>query len=675
MPPSVQTLGASAYRGDIDGLRAVSVLLVVGFHAGVTPLAGGYVGVDVFFVISGYLVTGILVRSVLEHDHISLRDFYARRIRRLLPLSATVLLTTLLVGLWALPPLGRRGLLGDATGAALYVANWRFAGQATAYSDHAVTDGLLLHYWSLSIEEQFYLLWPLLIVAAAALVRRRPHRFVPVVTGLLVLVVGGSFAASVVLTSRLGPEAYYLTHTRLWEMGAGALLALGLPRLRPLAPRLAGAVAGGGLAAIAVAALTYDAETPYPGYLALVPTLGAVAVIAAGARSRNRFGQALGIRPLRYLGRLSYAWYLWHWPVIGLALLTRDRLEVDAGDQVVIAVAVVVSLGLSALSHRFVENPLRHAPWLEAATWRNLAFGFALTALPVVAVVAFSVLGDTGRSALEVGADAMTPVEASEDVVSVGPEDCHADQHSVAPSLPCAFGDLEARSTVALVGDSHARHWLPALDAVAADRGWRLLSLTKSACTPFDVTTWNENFEREYVECEAWRRAVIDHLADLDDLELVIVSQSSGQRGAVVDEGERDLDDRRFARTWGEGAARSFARLTDAADHVVVLRDTYWSPEDVPGCLSANTDDPSACALTRAEHGNRDEPMFDATAAVAPPEVSFLDPRPLVCSDDPCAMVTADGIIKYRDRHHLTETFSLQLADELGRAIDEVRNR
>ncbi|HUH07103.1 MAG TPA: acyltransferase, partial [Egibacteraceae bacterium] len=220
------------YRRDIDGLRAVSLLLVIGFHSGLGLFAGGYVGVDVFFVLSGYLITGLLVKEHQRTGRISLTDFYARRIRRLLPMSGLVLVSTVLAGLWLLPPLSRMSLVHDARAAALYIANWRFSRQATAYSDAEVTDALLLHYWSLSVEEQFYFLWPLLIFGVGWFVgRRRRELFIPTLSVVLGALIAASLWASLTLTAVRGPEAYYVTHTRLWELGVGGALALLVPAM------------------------------------------------------------------------------------------------------------------------------------------------------------------------------------------------------------------------------------------------------------------------------------------------------------------------------------------------------------------------------------------------------------------------------------------------------------
>jgi peptidoglycan/LPS O-acetylase OafA/YrhL len=670
--------GERSYRTDIDGLRALSILLVVAFHAGWERFGGGYVGVDVFFVLSGYLITGLLIKEYRTQGRISLTEFYARRIRRLLPLAAVVLVVTLALGLWLLPPLSRVELVGDARAAALYFANWRFASQATAYSDAAVTDALLLHYWSLSVEEQFYLLWPLLVVAAGWWARRKSWlRFDLVLGGFLASLVIASLGSSVLLTSRLGPGAYYATHTRLWEMGIGAGLALVLPRLARPRPVVAEAMGVLGLGAVVGTAVIYDATTAFPGIAALVPVIGTVLLLIAGSQRSTRIARALSSGGLPTLGRWSYAWYLWHWPLIGVARLLNERANGAWSEQVATFAAVAASLALAALSHRLVENPIRYSSVLRTQPRSNFVLGASLTLLPVMAGLAFLLVGDIGNRttapvAAEEGATegmvvpvSMTPLDASKDQVSVGPSSCHAEQAASEADLSCVFGDPDGHSTVALIGDSHARHWLPALDRIAQEEGWRLLSVTKSGCNPLDVPAWNANYERPYHECDAWRDSLLEQLHDEPEVGLVIVGRSLGHRATVLDDGEL-LPRSEIGPVWRAGARRTFDRLRTVSPRIVVLRDTPWAPKDVPTCLSEVWPDVADCDFPQPGRESDDTELYEAERSVAPEGVSFLEVGDLVCPSDPCHMVTVDGVIKYRDRHHLTQTFSRSLAPELA---------
>lgn len=558
------TLSEQPYRADLDGLRALCILLVVGYHAGVPGVAGGYVGVDVFFVLSGFLITGVLVAEVRRTGRIDLAEFFALRARRLLPLAGLVLLVTLLFGLWLFSPLERERLAQDATAAALYFANWRFAAQAAAYSDTEVTDSLLVHFWSLSIEEQFYLLWPLAIVVVAAVVVRRRPNWLPGAIGMVIgVIVVVSFGASVVLTDELGPRAYYLTHTRWWELGVGAGLALLAPGLRRV-PRLAAELlALLGLTAIVLAAVWFDERTPFPGHAGLMPVLGAALVIAAGTDRTTMVGRISSTRPLPSLGQLSYSWYLWHWPAMGIALLMGRRWQWPLTSGQIVALAVAASLVLAAVTHVLVENPIRYSERLRRHRTRHLALVVAVLAPLLVGRVGLELAG-IGESPVvnaSAGMRAMSPRQAALDEPSgEWIEECNAEllDSEVVPG--CVFGDPSATTTIALVGDSHAQQWLPALDLAGEQEGWRVLAWTKSACPPIDAEVWSYRLERPYEECTRWRRSVLDRLRQAAPLDMVILAGSKGYTGLLLDANRDRVPKQEFAPSGARQPGRPMTR-------------------------------------------------------------------------------------------------------------------
>ncbi|MFE3599399.1 acyltransferase family protein [Streptomyces sp. NPDC059142] len=302
-----------APRLDIQGLRAVAVGLVVLSHAGVAQVSGGYIGVDVFFVISGFLITSLLLRELATTGRVSVRSFYARRALRLLPVSSLVIAVTL-GGAWLFLSKARLAeYAGDALASALYAVNFRLAASGTDYLAQNGPPSPLQHFWSLAVEEQFYLVWPLLLLLTWRITRGR-RRLAAVPLGVVCL---GSFAAGVLLTDSSAPWAYFASFTRAWELGAGALLALGAGRLERLPAALAAPLTWLGLGCVTLAALSYDDTTPFPGHHALLPVAGTVLVLAGGcAPAPHGAGWLLGRRPLVWLGGLSYGWYLWHWPLL-----------------------------------------------------------------------------------------------------------------------------------------------------------------------------------------------------------------------------------------------------------------------------------------------------------------------------------------------------------------------
>jgi len=672
----------STYRPDIDGLRALSIGLVVAYHAGIDAVAGGYVGVDVFFVVSGYLITGLLIGEFERTGTVSLRQFVARRARRLLPLAALVLTTTALVGAWLLAPLQRPRLFDDLRAAALFVANWRFAGQATDYSDTTASDSLVNHWWSLAVEEQFYLVWPLLLLAVCVLATRRVGLSARTgVTAVVMVVLAGSFAVSVVLTGRVGPEAYYVTHARLWELAVGALLASVLVRTdgrsRTLPPGVREPLAAVGVVLVIVAAVRYDATTAFPGWAAALPVLGTAAVIASGGGARTATGRLLGWRPLTLVGNWSYAWYLWHWPVIGLGLIAADRWRWTLDDDLVVAACVALSLLLAAASHYGLENPVRRAAWIASVPQRSLVVGLLAVTIPVAVATSLDAALDAGESGLvaPAGIVTMTPEEAAADVVALaGSADCNATFADDEPGEACVFGDPAGSLDVVLIGDSHAQHWLPALDVLGRERSWRLHAHTKSTCAAVDVPIWNRTLNREYRECATWHDSV-RRLVDALPGAVVIMVNTHGYAELLLDERGEIIDNALAVdERWAAAAVMQAERLAPTVSRFIRLHDTPWSPRDVPTCLSANRADPTACDFTLDTRSGRDRQLIQAERAAVEAQglgdrYVFVDPTAVVCPDDPCRVVDPTGTIVYRDRHHLTQTSSRSLSEALGNLL------
>jgi len=388
-----------SYRADIQGLRALAVALVVAYHAGAPALGGGYIGVDVFFVISGYLITNLLWSELVRSRAISFTAFYARRARRLLPMAMLVLAFTMVASAALLPPLEVRSVWKDGIATALYWANYRFAALHTNYLSSAAPPSPFQQYWSLGVEEQFYLLWPLLLALVAEPVWRRvpflrgPQRHQPRhvppsrarALAALFALAGASFGLSYWLTGLDQPWAFFSLPTRAWELAAGGLVALASPALARV-PRPVLAVTGwAGLGAIVAGALIFGPSTPFPGAAALVPVLGAAAVLVGGLVSCPWGAVALlGRRPLQLGGDISYSWYLWHWPLMALfPYLSGHALTLGEG----LALAGA-SGALAYVSYVAVEQPARRSAWLTKRPWRSLGAGAALSASGVLTCVA-----------------------------------------------------------------------------------------------------------------------------------------------------------------------------------------------------------------------------------------------------------------------------------------------
>jgi peptidoglycan/LPS O-acetylase OafA/YrhL len=362
------------FRPDLEGLRAVAVVLVLLYHAAVPGFSGGYVGVDVFFVLSGFLITGLLLREVRRSGTVSLPTFYARRARRLLPASALVLLVTVVASFFMMPPLRVPDVAGDAAAAALYVSNMRFAFQATDYLQAEMAPSPILHFWSLGVEEQFYIFWPAIVLLATRGGGNAARR-IGIVAGFIA---AASFLLSLYLTQANQPWAFFSLPTRAWELGLGAFLAIGATQLARIPVRPAAVLAWVGLAMVALSGVVLSTGTPFPGVAALLPTVGSALVIAGGFRQTPFApGRWLSKAIPRFLGRISYSLYLWHWPLLILPAVALDmKLPWWARGAL-----VLVAIGLAAATQRWVEDPLRHGRGIGTLPRRNLAMAGALSVL------------------------------------------------------------------------------------------------------------------------------------------------------------------------------------------------------------------------------------------------------------------------------------------------------
>jgi peptidoglycan/LPS O-acetylase OafA/YrhL len=489
---------ATPLRLDIQVLRAVAVGAVVVYHLWPNRLPGGFIGVDVFFVISGFLITSHLVRGAVTQRDVDVVAFWGNRARRLLPLACVVLLVTLGGVRWWAPPSSWTSSFENVIASALYVQNWKLSADAVDYLARDRVPPPTQHYWSLSAEEQFYLLWPLVVVAgtfvAVRVARRRgidrSSTIRSTVLVLLLAITGASFVYSLVLTRTSPDLAYFATTTRAWEFGAGALLAF-VPVAA--ARRWRAAAAALGLLTIAGACLLLPEGTPFPGVAALLPVLGAAAFIwAGGADVRWSPKASAALRPLTWIGDLSYGIYLWHWPLISLAPFALDLQQLRTVDKLAIA---VLSVALAAASKTLVEDPFRYG-----STWRvDRRRSFYPAAVGMAAVCAVAVAGlqmietavvppataaSAPRLSIAAGTDQDEPLRPTLVGRSTDTSIMY-DCFNLVPTgeaLSCTYGDPSSTTSIAIVGDSHSAHLLPGLiDAVDAN-GWKLTTFVGIHC-------------------------------------------------------------------------------------------------------------------------------------------------------------------------------------------------
>jgi len=655
---------AAEFRPDIEGLRGIAILLVLLFHAGLPWTPGGFVGVDVFFVISGFLITGKLWRESQQPGGLNITRFYAWRIRRLLPAALVAIAAITVFGLLLAAPLNRSELAADGAASALSIANMRFIGSVD-YFAATTSPSPFLHFWSLSVEEQFYLVWPALIV----LLTWRGGSSRRLIVALLIGVVA-SIALSIWLTDTSPARAFYLLPTRVWQLGVGGLLALiGVAGTS----RRAGAVAWAGLAAVAVAGVALTAEMPYPGLAALLPTAGAAALLYGGAAPSGPV-RLLAAAPLRFLGKISYSLYLWHWPLLVLPLMFLERAL--TGVEVVASVAVAI--GVSWLSWRFVEQPFRYGDRSRRATsWSAIRVGVAgilsvalftqglAAALPSSAVAVQPTPSPSGSPVASDGpitlpAD-LTPSLASarDDEERLRGDGCLAFERVTTPPN-CVYGVKGSAITIALVGDSHASHWFPAIEAIALERGWRLLTFVKVSCSFTTLVQRNLALKREYRECTAFNEATVARLNQIKPALTIIVNRRTF----------RPIEENITSALAGAALGEMVARIPGAT---AILVDTPDPGRDVPACLSKHPSDIRACLFTQDDADNREIGVAERVAADVS-GATLIDLTASICTEWPCSPISGSVLI-YRDEDHMTETFSRSLAAPLGVEIAKLLPR
>lgn len=702
--PAGRRPGGTRVRADIQGLRAIAVVLVLIYHLTPGSLPGGYVGVDVFFVISGFLITSHILRELEKSGTVDLPRFWARRARRLLPAALLVLVVTLFA-VWILAPSGFvPAFLAQIAASAVYVQNWMLSAQSVDYMAGAGQASPVQHYWTLSVEEQFYIVWPVIAVIAAVIASRWIRRRVAAVFGVVIAgIIGASLATSILMTVFDPERAYFDSFARAWEFAAGGLFAVvaASPKnpFSRLDVRARSVLAWLGLAGILLSALWFTDRSPFPGWIALLPVIGTLLVII-GDEPEGRVSpqRVLDTRPMQWLGDISYGMYLWHFPLIVLVPFVLDR-----GISIVDGVAITVATLLLAWGSKvLVEDPFRTGAPRAWGNGRTLL----VTAAAMTAVLALSSVGIGDAEDRVAEEQAQISAQLVRGGECLGPNSQRPDSECVpaedAPPIPepaltenppeaclstiegddlvvCEYGESSDKSqrTLALVGDSHAEQWLMALDRVAQREHWRLIVMSKASC-PFTAA------ERDYVsvndatnaelraDCREWNARALQQLADEGNVDTIVTSAKATNR-FVPEEDE----------AWQERAATAYVErwreLPASVQHVVAIRDTPQLPADVMTCVMEHAAEaPRHCGIAE-DDAFAEDPLVDAaeggvSTEDASPAISLIDLSEYFIVDGEVPPVIG-GVLAFRDDHHLSWAYSELLADplheELVTALEE----
>ena len=642
------------FRPDIEGLRGIAVVLVVLFHCRVPGFSGGFTGVDVFFALSGYLITGLIVDEIQRNGHLSFRNFYARRVRRLLPAAGLVLISTLLAGLVVYSPLELASFAKSCLFALLYVSNYQFMFDASNYFGADVAANPYLHTWSLAVEEQFYLFWPALVVVA--LYRKASLRRLAAV---LLTVCMLSLAACIFLTRFRQPWAFFSLPTRAWEFALGGLACLLRKPLLDSFHRWMRPLGWLGLAAILMAGCLFSPATRFPGVAAVVPVAGTTLALIAGASGVSSALQSLlGSRVLQYLGRLSYSWYLWHWPVVLFATACFPgitwRGKVLAGG---------VALMLAQLTFVLLESPVRFSRFLLARPT------LSLTLAAIVPAAGFSVSHFVAGKA----ARALTAPEqqrlwaAAHDERVLFNSKCLTVSR-VSRVSECVFGDRSSNTNVVLFGDSHAEQWFPAVNAIAQQRRWRVVTLLKSSCPAARVDVYSLQLKGWDLECSAWRERALERIVELQPA-IVVLAEKDQYINKYPDELHPfPISPQRFR----EGMRSTLSYLDAHGLKTLVIADVPNAHFDVPTCLSrleAHSLATHNCMLPRDSALNQDVRAAESEAVQKLDSVRLIDFADVFCAGSSCRP-EIDGQVVYRDTNHLTSTFAKSFASSLAEQMN-----
>lgn len=632
------------FREDIQGLRALAVLSVVLFHFGVGVIPGGFVGVDVFFVISGYLISGLLLAELEQTGSIDLWRFYGARARRLLPLALLVSAVTLLIALLILSPAEQTFAAEGALASSLYASNLWFMTLLPDYFAPESAFNPFLHTWSLSLAVQFYLVWPALLLF---LWRWRPtvRTMALSMTVLTVL----SFALCLLLSYRKQSLAFYASPTRAWEFGVGAVAALGPVTDWARRSKVAVPLGWLGVATLCATVLLLTADARFPGWISTVPVLATAAILISGSSGKRGAPAAfLQFSWMQWLGKHSYSIYLWHWPIIMYATV------LEIGDPPTrIAICSVLTLICAAISFRLMERPVRSSSWLAARPVRSARAGAML-------IVAGCVIALVAAQAARIFS--AQPEHASlirsineEPLASGSKQNCMIPFRQSVP-VPCTFGASESPKTLVLFGDSHADQWSTPLAQLASEQGWQLVTLLKSACSAADIVDYNPRQRRYWPECAQWRASSIDEIRQLQP-DLVILTQMSNGfiQGPWTSRG-------RYAVTyeqWEAGLRRSLQRLQAANIPVLLLRDSPLPRENVGYCIARarwRGTPESDCNVPRTDAIDSKLSALESAVATST-GAGFGDLTAQFCDDHTCPGVKS-GVLVYKDANHITEDFA-----------------
>jgi peptidoglycan/LPS O-acetylase OafA/YrhL len=669
---------------EIQGLRAIAVIGVVLYHANFQWIPGGFLGVDVFFVISGYLISQMIVKELSATGKVDLPNFYARRLRRLLPTAILVIIATLSVGRHLISPIRHKTIAIDAISSIFYGANYRFYFSQIDYLNIGAKPSLFLHFWSLAVEEQFYLFWPLLLLIGWKFFKRFGVFIILVATAAF------SFYYSLLFTKSNPTFAFYSLPTRAWEFALGAITFLLISKLNGFWKLFRFIFGWAGLAGLIYSFITITDTQEFPGMISLIPTIATALVIAASSKGKF-FGSFLLTNPLFYgIGAISYSLYLWHWPVYQL----MSEVIGTEFNQINLVIYAVILIVITVATYFVIEKPIRSYQRLG----RKPSYGFiwgGITSL-IATFVAISIMGITlpiisspiaqGQNIVGIAQPTPTPTLSSNSTPS--PEiqlnlpvrtttpitlsvlketsldvQCQSKNTGTDFKRNCNYGDLNAAQNIIIFGDSHANQWVPALNLIGKKNNYKITVFTKSGCPAADLEVLYEVGQKfvKYPECDIWRKNVIKEINTMRTPDLIILASNKTYNAGK--------DTKKTSEYWISGYSSTLSNLQRYTDRVVIMNDTPRPGTPSPiDCLGKNLNNPSYCDMNYLNVVATNDRKSLLNQIGLKYSIPIVDPIPWLCENSNCPSVL-DGIPVYADATHISARISENLAPLLEQAI------
>lgn len=641
------------YRPDLQGLRAIAIIVVILNHAESPLFPGGFIGVDVFFVLSGYLITAVLTQEHADSGTIILLNFFARRLKRLLPALLVMLSIVVLAGSFLLPSYQLTQQIGSLNFAATWSSNLFFSLSTIDYFSDLKTKDFFLHTWSLGIEEQFYLIWPLIILLSFFIIKNLKIesstnlQLAVLLTPLALF----SFGLSQYWTITKPIWSFYMMPSRIWQFLFGATSFIWIQHKETsLSSKVKyysllhwneylGFI---GLALIFISAISFHSYMTYPGILALLPSIGAALVIYTGhSTSGTVVSRILKHPSLVWIGDRSYSWYLWHWPILMLGFSLGIQHFFDR-----ISILVLLSLVIAIISYRYIEIPFWKGRFSNTKPF--LVLIASTLAMLLLIFLSQKLLNNTTETSNN--KTTFTANKVRTDIPIIYNQGCDA-WHANSDVNPCMFGDVNSPKSVVLLGDSITAQWFSLFPEIFTSPQWHIIVLTKSSCPMVDEDFFYTRIGKVYDVCNEWRNAVIKYLESVQP-NIIFVGNT-----ASINFSERQ---------WVDGSARVFSRLSKAAKDVIVFPGTYQLSFDGPSCIERNLSPLSELSTYPQLPECTEKALTSQADTVANylkqaasqfQNVKLLNLNDLVCPDSICSAISSSGLIVFRDQQHLTNSF------------------